>query len=188
MEILVASEHEVPSRLRHQVVALQDQAWPPGAPSQAPTGHDPSLAPVSVLLLEGDRVVAALDILSKDLEHAGERYRAGGLSTVVTDAARRRQGMGLELVSAARDRIAADGADLVLFTCDAPLVPFYERAGFEVLAGTQVIGGTPADPLPSGPLGKVTLAALLTPHAQAHHADFVDTDLELYPGPVDRLW
>ena len=48
--------------------------------------------------------------------------------------------------------------------------------------------GTPADPFPSGPLGKVTLAAFFTAHALANRADFRSADIELYPGTIDRLW
>ena len=39
-------------------------------------------------------MLSALDILSKDIEHAGERYAASGLSTVVTDEALRGRGYG----------------------------------------------------------------------------------------------
>lgn len=182
--MLLAPEQDVPGAFRSQVLALQALAWPDAGDG----GHDSALTPLSMLLIDGEQVVAALDILSKDLTHRQEHYRASGLSTVVTEPARRNQGMGLELVRAAYEQMSASGVDLALFTCDVPLAPFYERAGFEVLAGTQVIGGTPADPFPSGPLGKVALAAFLSPHAQTHRADFLSADIELYPGAIDRLW
>ena len=178
----MAPEAEVPSGLRAQVLALHEHAFGSG------DAHDPALSPVSILLVDGDVVAAALDILSKELTHRGEQYQASGLSTVVTDPTRRNRGIGLELVRSAREQIAASGADLAVFTCDERLAPFYERAGFELLRGTQVIGGTPADPFPSGPLGKVTLAAFFTDHALAHRADFRSADIELYPGTIDRLW
>jgi GNAT superfamily N-acetyltransferase len=188
-DLLVAPEDEVPAALRVQVLALHDEAWPPvdGDPASLP-GHDPALRPLSMLLVDGGRVVAALDILSKEIDHRGHRYRASGLSTVVTAPNARRHGHGRRLVGAARERIAADGADLCLFTCDDALAPFYEAAGFEALLGTQLIGGTRDEPLPSGPLGKVTLAAFFTPLAIAHRADFLAADVELYPGGRDRLW
>lgn len=188
-ELLVAPEEEVPAALREQVLALHDEAWPrvDGGPAPLP-GHDPELRPLSMLLVVGGRVVAALDILSKELDHRGQRYRASGLSTVVTAPDARQQGHGRRLVGAARARIATDGADLCLFTCDEALAPFYEAAGFEALPGTQLIGGTTDEPLPSGPLGKVTLAAFFSPLALAHRADFLAADVELYPGGRDRLW
>ena len=182
MEVVIAPERELPAGLRAQVLALHRETW--GDVS----GHDPVLAPLSMVLLDGGRVVAALDILTKELTHGDEHYRASGLSTVVTDPARRHEGIGLSLLLGAYERMSTSGVDLALFTCDEPLAPFYERAGFEVLAGTQVIGGTPAEPFPSGPLGKVTLAAFFTPHAQTHRPDFSSADVELYPGTIDRLW
>ena len=94
----------MPRALREQVLALHDQAWrrSDGA------GHDPALRPLSLLLVEGGRVLSALDILSKEIEHAGERYAASGLSTVVTDEALRGRGHGRALVSAAREQIASE--------------------------------------------------------------------------------
>ena len=78
-EILTWPQDDVPGDLRTQVNALHDQAWPrdPGAPERrSAAGHDPALAPLSMLLVADGRVLAALDILSKELEHAGERYAA----------------------------------------------------------------------------------------------------------------
>jgi len=49
--------------------------------------HDPALSPLSMLLVDGTNVAAALDVLTKTIEHAGATFLASGLSTVVTDAA-----------------------------------------------------------------------------------------------------
>ena len=95
-----------------------------------------------MLLVEDGRVLAALDVLSKPITHRGERYAASGLSAVVTAGEQRRKSHGVVLVDAARDHIAQSGADLGLFTCDPPLQPFYERAGWQPLPGTVLIGGT----------------------------------------------
>ena len=186
-ELVVAPERVVAPDLRAQVLALQDAAWPPTGDAPAP-GHDPELRPLSMLLVEGGRVVAALDILFKPLVHRSREYQAGGLSTVVTAPDVRRQGHGLRLVRLARARMADDGIDVGVFTCDVSLAPFYERGGFELLAGTQIIGGTRSDPLSSGPLGKVALAAFFTPLAVSHRAEFLGAEIELYPGSHDRLW
>jgi predicted N-acetyltransferase YhbS len=150
--------------------------------------HDPALRPLSRLLVDDGTVVAALDVLSKDIVHAGESYAASGLATVVTDPSRRRRGHGLTLVEAARDAIGRRGADLAIFTCDRPLARFYERAGFETLAGTALIGGTREDPFPSDRFDKVTLARFFSGRARAAAADFVGARIELFPGRIDRLW
>jgi hypothetical protein len=58
----------VPAELRAQVVALQEQAWPSDDPAVvAGVVHDPALRPVSLLLVDDGTVLAALDILSKDV-------------------------------------------------------------------------------------------------------------------------
>lgn len=189
MRIEVFSEASVPPALRRQVVALQDQAWPQETPSGLAPWHDPALDPVSMLLVDDeDRVLVALDILSKLIEHAGETWAASGLSAVVTDTKLRGRGHGTRLAAAARDRLAASAVDLGIFTCDPDLQAFYERAGWEHLPETVLIGGTPGDPFPSDALGKVTLGAFFSERARTARDDFVGARIELYPGLVDRLW
>ena len=141
-----------------------------------------------MLLVDDGRVLAALDILSKQIVHGGETYGASGLSTVVTDKGDRRKGYGKRLVEAARGTMRAAGADLAIFTCDTPLAPFYEAAGFGILEGTVLIGGTPGNPFPSDRFDKVTVACFFAAMAKRHAADFVGARIELYPGEVDRLW
>ena len=183
-EIVTCAEQDVPRALRAQVRALHDQAW--GRSGGA--GHDPELRPLSMLLVEDGRVLSALDILSKDIEHAGERYSASGLSTVVTDEALRGRGYGHTLVSAAREQIATSGADLGIFTCDRPLGPFYVSAGWEIVPGAVLVGGTPDDPFPSDQWDKVTLAGFFSARARHGAATFAGARIPLYPGTIDRLW
>ncbi|WUJ75622.1 GNAT family N-acetyltransferase [Kribbella soli] len=192
MHIESHPEAAVPADLCRQVYTLQNEAWPPTADSvDSPADaqvHDPSLRPLSVLLIDDGTVVAALDTLHKDLDHAGNTFRAGGLSTVVTRKDLRGHGYGLRLVTAAR--AAMTNVDLALFTCDRPLQPFYERAGFHLLPDTTLIGGTPDDPFPSDQPGfdKVTMAAFFTPAAQQAAATFDNARIALYPGRIDKLW
>jgi aminoglycoside 2'-N-acetyltransferase I len=186
--ILSFPQHAVPPALQAQLVALHDQAWPPSADTPW-TGHDPALQPVAMLLVDDREVVlAALAILSKELVHHGQRFAASGLSAVVTDRSHRHLGHGHRLVTAAREQIAASGADLAIFTCDRTLAGFYRRAGWHVLPGAVLIGGTPDDPFPSDQFDKVVVAALFTDHARDHAASFSHARIELYPGQTDRLW
>lgn len=182
-------EAATPTALRRQILDLQRQAWPDDDPARSAT-HDPRLDPVSYALIDADRVVAALDVLSKTTVHRGRAYRACGLSAVVVDLARRGQGLGHRLVVAARRSVEDSGADLVLFTCDRPLQAFYERAGFDILPGTVVVGGTAQQPFPSDlpEFDKVTLASFFSTTARAHRDDFVGCRIELYPGEIDKLW
>jgi GNAT superfamily N-acetyltransferase len=193
MAILSFPEAATPPQLRAQVLALQRQAWPPADATAQASGtltHDPALGPVSMLLVEDGRVLAALDILSKQLVHAGRRYRAGGLSTVVTRRAARGHGYGRRLVVAARRAMAAGDLDLGLFTCDRRLQGFYQRAGWELLAGAVLIGGTRSCPFPSDQPGvdKVTMAAFFSTAAQRQRSSFQHARIELYPGEIDKLW
>lgn len=191
MRIVTYPEADTPAELRAQVVALQEQAWPSDTPPDpsAPT-HDPRLRPQSVLLVDDERVVAALDILRVRITHAGASYAAAGLSTVVTDKALRGNGYGLQLARAAHRLIAEAGDDVGLFTCDRELAGFYQAAGWRLLPGTVLIGGTRDDPFPSdGPgFDKVTLADFFTEHGRAGAAAFEQARIELYPGTIDRLW
>jgi predicted N-acetyltransferase YhbS len=188
VRIVSLPEADVPAELRAQVRALHDEAWPGyGAENDGPV-HDPALRPVSMLLIDGGRVISALDILSKELSHGGHRFDASGLSTVVTGEAYRGSGHGLRLVWAAREAIAASGADLGIFTCDSPLQAFYERAGWRLVPGAVLVGGTPETPFPSDQFDKVTMASFFSPRARERADTFARSRIELYPGEIDKLW
>ncbi|MGW9041966.1 GNAT family N-acetyltransferase [Streptomyces lydicus] len=193
MQLLSFPEAATPPDLRAQVRELHDEAWPPSVPPPddgSGTGHDPALRPRSMLLVDDGTVLAALDVLSAPLVHAGRRYRAGGLSTVVTRRAARGRGHGRRLVAAAREAMSRSGLDLGVFTCDRPLRSFYESAGWRPLPGTVLVGGTPTNPFPSDRPGfdKVTMAAFFSATARQSRAAFRHTRLELYPGEIDKLW
>ena len=187
-EILTFAQDELPAPLRAEVLALHEQAWP--SLGQRPPGplHDPRLDPVAMLLRADGHVLAALHILSKDVEHGGERFAASGLSTVVTEEAQRGRGYGRRLVGAAREVIAASGADLGIFTCDRPLGPFYASAGWSILPGAVLVGGTPEEPFPSDQWDKVTLARFFSARARAAASQFAGARIGLYPGSIDKLW
>lgn len=188
MHIESHPEAEVPPRLRAQQVGLQDQAWPSDQPSTMDAWHDPALRPVSVLLVENGHVLAALDILSKGITHMGQGYAASGLSAVVTDRTQQGKGYGGRLVEEARRMIASGGADLGIFTCDRPLMAFYERAGWRCLDGTVLVGGTRDAPYPSDLFDKVTMAAFFSARARDAAGSFIGRRIELYPGEIDKLW
>ncbi|MFF5210458.1 GNAT family N-acetyltransferase [Streptosporangium sp. NPDC000396] len=191
MQIVSYPEADTPSELRGQVLALQHEAWPSDDPPDVSAlTHDPALRPLSMLLVEDGTVLAALDILSKEIVHAGRRYASGGLSTVVTCRQARGQGHGRRLVAAAREAMAASDMDLGLFTCDRPLQGFYESAGWRVIPGAVLVGGTSLSPFPSDRPGfdKVTMADFFSAEGRRHQSSFHDSRIELYPGEIDKLW
>ncbi|RSS83648.1 GNAT family N-acetyltransferase [Streptomyces sp. WAC06614] len=193
MQIVSFPEVATPAALRVQVREIQEQAWPSASGSDAavdtPT-HDPALRPLSMLLVDEGTVLAALDILCKEIVHAGRRLSAGGLSTVVTSKQARGRGHGRQLVAAARERMIAQSLDLGLFTCDRPLQAFYESAGWRVLPGAVLIGGTPQAPFPSDQPGfdKVTMADFFSTAGRQAQESFHHSRIELYPGEIDKLW
>ncbi|MFE5621505.1 GNAT family N-acetyltransferase [Streptomyces virginiae] len=187
LRVLGFAEADVPAASAVQVAALEAEAWPGSTP-----GHDPALAPRTLLLVDDEgTVAAALTLLHKPIPLAGRTYRAAGLSSVVTRSALRGQGLGGRLVAAARAELAADPAvDLALFSCDRPLAPFYEAAGFAPLPGTVLVGGTPGDPLATDAPGfdKVVVAAFFTDDPAGDREAFTGVRVPLHPGSIDRLW
>lgn len=143
-----------------------------------------------MLLVEEGTVLATLDILSKEIVHADRRFSAGGLSTVVTSKEARGRGYGRQLVTAAREEMITESLDLGLFTCDRPLQAFYESAGWRVLPGAVLIGGTPQAPFPSDQPGfdKVTMADFFSSAGRQAQASFRHSRIELFPGEIDKLW
>ncbi|MER5933233.1 GNAT family N-acetyltransferase [Streptomyces sp. NPDC002054] len=187
--VRVWAEAEVPAGIARQIAELEAEAWPGATP-----GHDPALAPRVMALVDEDGTVAAsLALLFKDIRHADRTYRAAGLSAVVTRSSLRGRGYGARLVTAARQEIVGSAAaDVVLFSCDRPLVPFYSAAGFTPLPGSVLVGGTPEDPLTTADPGfdKVVLAAVPGPRSEGA-VDlrlFTGVRIALYSGAVDRLW
>ncbi|MFD5623062.1 GNAT family N-acetyltransferase [Streptomyces yangpuensis] len=187
LRVLGRPEADVPAALAVQVADLEAQAWPGSTP-----GHDPELAPRTLLLVDEEgTVAAALSLLHKEIRLGGRTYRAAGLSSVVTRTAVRGQGLGGRLVAAARAELAADPAvDLALFSCDRPLTAFYEAAGFTPLPGTVLVGGTPEDPLATDAPGfdKTVMAAFFTGTPARDRAAFTGVRVPLHPGTIDRLW
>jgi len=188
MPIVTYPERDVPRDLRLQMVALQDQAWPSAGPTGTVPWHDQTLDPVSVLLVEDGVVLSALDILSKPLTHGSETFAASGISALVTDERHRGAGHGTAISRAALALMREMGADLGIFTCDAPLRGLYEGAGWEHLPGKVLVGGTPEEPFPSDHLDKVTMASFFTAKAKAARLRFEGARIELYPGLIDKLW
>ncbi|MEU4355914.1 GNAT family N-acetyltransferase [Streptomyces virginiae] len=187
LRVVGFAEADVPAALAVQVADLEAEAWPGCTP-----GHDPALEPRALLLVDRHgTVAAALALLYKEIPLAGRTYRGAGLSSVVTRTAVRGQGLGGRLVAAALAELAADRAvDLALFSCDRPLAPFYEAAGFAPLPGTVLVGGTPEEPLATDAPGfdKAVMAAFFTDAPAGDRQAFTGVRVPLHPGSVDRLW
>jgi hypothetical protein len=183
--ILSFPQAGVPAELEAQVRAMH-AAEPTRREPVRP--HDPALRPMTMLLVSSGCVISALDTLAKDISHAAKRFAARGLGRVVTRVDARRMGHGRRLVMAAREAMAASAADLGIFTAAAPLRPFYESCGWDVLAGCVLVGGTPQRPFPSDQFDKLTFGAFFTAHARRHAHAFSHARVALRSGEIDRLW
>lgn len=92
---------------------------------------------------------------------------------------------------AANAAIHSSGADLAIFTCDPALCDFYVQGGWSVMADSYLVGGTREQPVLSSDLGtggKVVMLDAISALAEEHLADFAAARIELYPGPIDKLW
>lgn len=168
--------------LKAQVIALLDTERPSAltiAERLSQPLHDPNRHPLDLLLMEGDIVVSYLAIPSTIISLAGYTYKASGLSGVITHPLNRHRGYGRQLVTAARDLIAASDADIGVFTSDPPLVSFYVGCGWTLMGDTSIVGGTRERPFPADELGKRTLMGFFSAQAKQHRRDFVGASLHL---------
>jgi aminoglycoside 2'-N-acetyltransferase I len=67
LRIVSCPEAATPPKLRTEVLNLHHQAWASEGQLKLGPTHDPALVPLSILLIENGRVIAALDILSFDV-------------------------------------------------------------------------------------------------------------------------
>jgi len=181
-EILSYPQAALPPDLKRAALQILEAAWPSGRSLEERLSrplHDPRNTPECMLLRVKGEVVAYLAIPTKTIEHAGVPYTAAGLSAVATHRAHQRRGYAGRLVTAARERIAAAGIDLGVFTCDTPLAPFYVARGWELMPSTVVVGGSRGRPFRADSMDKRTLMGFFTPHAQSHRAAFEDADIYL---------
>src|SRR5215207_157826 len=135
-ELLVFADDALPSELKCQVLAAHRIEWPGNyAGENRPRDwiQRPWFHPVHLVLAEGGVLIAYAGVAGKLLEHAGETYKAYGLSGVYTYSAFRRQGHGRRVVDAATARIRASDGDIGLFVCDPELADFYAASGWEPL-------------------------------------------------------
>jgi GNAT superfamily N-acetyltransferase len=188
VQILTFPEAETPPRLWWQALDLAREAWP--AFADVDPGHDPTLFPLLMLVVEDENVLAGLSLLHKEIVHCGQSYMVGGLSTIATRKSAQGRGLGRRIVTAAHQTLAESGLDLSIFSSERALVPFYESAGWHEVPGAVLVGGTPEQPLPTDLPGwdRAVLADFFTDKARSHKESFEHSRIELYPGEIDRLW
>src|SRR5260370_4405177 len=139
---------DLPERFKCQILSFVRIEWPElfsGNLRLRDWTTKLEMHPVSFLLEEEGVLISHLEVVWQVLQHAGEAYKAYGLTGVFTYPAFRRQGYGLQLVQSAKDYIEQRGdADIVLF--HSTLKGFYEQAGFERMERLVTLVGDPQNP------------------------------------------
>jgi GNAT superfamily N-acetyltransferase len=139
---------DLPERFKCQILSFVRIEWPElfsGNLRLRDWTTKQEMHPVSFLLEEEGVLISHLEVVWQVLQHAGEAYKAYGLTGVFTYPAFRKQGYGLQLVQSAKDYIEQRGdADIVIF--HSTVKGFYEQAGFERMDSMVTLVGDPHNP------------------------------------------
>ena len=172
VEQLVYPEGELPAHLACQVLSFQRLVWTEGFSGELRLRdwiHRPEQHPMHFVLAREGVLISYVGVLWKVLEHAGESYKAYGLSGVLTYPAFRRRGYGARLVVAATEHIVQSDADIGLFTCHPGLRDFYAAGGWIPMEGAVLFGGPGDSPYRSEEL---TMMGFFSAKGRAGRASF----------------
>lgn len=182
IELLTMPTSQLPSLWKWQILAFQRIVWTEGFVGKH-QGRDwitrEADHPISLLLVDGERVLAHVNVVWKTLQYIDSSYKAYGLTGVFTFPERRGQGYGLQLVQHATKYIDRQDGDIALFHCDPDNVAFYQRAGWEARPDAQTLIGSRSDPTL---VTEILMLRQLSPHGQrfcdslAHETLFFDAD------------
>ena len=134
---------EFPRLLEQQVFDFGRIVWSDGLESEEDRFRD-RMHPVTddtthFVRAAGDLLVSHVQVIPIDLEGRDGPLRIGGVSSVLTYPAFRREGHSSALLRRAADHIEASGMALGVLFCDEDNVPFYERLGWHRLQHGRVI-------------------------------------------------
>lgn len=107
---------------------------------------------VSFMLVEQNILISHTEVVWKYLDHAGETYKAYGLTGVFTYPAFRGQGYGEQIVNVGTAYIDASDADIGIFHCAPNLKAFYARSGWTPIETAITLVGSPDAPVTSDEL------------------------------------
>lgn len=183
-------QQDSPTPLKEQIIELMQHEWPQvfaGISGEIPFPENPDAHPTSFVLIQDNAVICHVAVPWKYITHAGQTYKAFGLSEVMTHPSHRHQGFGLQLVKEATSFIQKNDPDIGLYTCQPNLVSFYTKGGWEHLKNTNLIGGTRNKPFRSDSIGAVTMMRFFSEKAQQNRSAFEGTDVYLELGEK-MLW
>jgi GNAT superfamily N-acetyltransferase len=144
VELRFYLSEDLPPDLKWQILSFLRAAWPEGFEGAlrlrdwiALPGDHPS----HVVSIENGLLISHTEVVWRYQDHAGETYKAYGLSSVFTYPGMRGQGYGRQIVDAGTEIIRASDADIGIFHCVPSLGPFYAASGWIPMTGaTSWIG------------------------------------------------
>ena len=162
--------HRASILLQQEFAALQRRAYQVPRLTKtskgAPRLHHPVFDVLSFYICAGDRVVSYAAVAMKQIRHARHTFDMAGLSCVMTDPDYQKRGLGSRTIAAATRYLERSNLDIGIFTCDPPLVHFYERAGaWQVAPDIALVGSRDEAALRSDRLNKVVLLRLFSKKA-----------------------
>lgn len=141
---------DYPADLKCQTLSFLRMEWPEGFVGDNRLRDwitQASDHPLHLVLVEAGILISHLNVVWKDLDHAGLTYKTYGLTGVFTYPAFRKQGYGSRLVASGTDSIRASDADIAMFHCDFHLRNFYAQHGWEPLDQARTYIGPPEAPV-----------------------------------------
>ena len=100
-----------------------------------------------LVLVENGILISHAEIVWKHLNHAGQTYKAYGLTGAYTYPGLRRQGYATRIVKAGTGYIKRSDGDVGIFCCDPSLARFYSRCGWTPMESTRVFIEPEGDPV-----------------------------------------
>ena len=98
------------------------------------------------MLVENDLLISQVEVVWKDLEHAGQSYKTYGMTGVLTYPSFREQGYGRQVVDEATKYIESTDADIGMFHCSPTVQGFYAKCGWPPLENAITLKGDPEQP------------------------------------------
>ena len=152
---LIYPDNEIPPQWKCQILCFLRMMWPKGFMGEnrlrdwISTEDNHS---ISIMLVEQNILISHTEVVWKYLDHAGETYKAYGLSGVLTYPAFRGQGYGKRIVERGTAYIDASDADIAMFHCDKSLKEFYMRCGWIPMETAVTYVGPKTNPYVSNEL------------------------------------
>jgi len=150
IELRFYPSEDLPPDLKWQILSFLRATWPEGFDGELRLRDwisPPADHPSHVVLVENGLLISHAEVVWKYLDHAGETYKAYGLSGVFTYPGLRGQGYGRQVVDAGTKIIRASDADIGIFHCAPSLEPFYAKSGWIPMPGTTTWVGPKSAPV-----------------------------------------